>query len=647
MFMCMNTFFSMPNTPRQVSDDHDPGNILVVDDTPENLAILTSMLAERGYLVRPAINGEVALKAVKRNPPDLILLDIMMPRMSGFEVCETLKTNERTRTIPIIFISALHKVEDKVKAFALGGVDYITKPFQLEEVLARVETHMALLRLHRKLRANEAQLTKILGQIERAKREWEITADSLSYVVCLLDRQGLILRVNRTIEHWNLSDVLAARGQSIHAVFHPDCHDPACYLHSFLSHAWEEVSMGISIGSEEYDPVLKRYISIQLRPLISTADETDASDSTNVAVAVISDITRQKQAENSLKRHNSMLDILNQMNDQFQECRTEAETYEVVASICSRLFPLDSGALYLRHEADDLLQMVSSWGDGSDTSADASVQFPCDVCMGQFDVDTYTTQRVAHDTLCRHLSNPPKYGFLCLPIKGPDQLLGVVYAALGTEDSGTSVAGDGLLIASRHMMLSRVAKHYALALANVRLREKLRIEAIRDPLTGLYNRRYMEESLDREALRAKRRGTPVGILMFDIDHFKRLNDTYGHKAGDRVLKKLGALFRQYTRSEDVACRYGGEEFLLILPETPLEIVRQRAEELRESIKTHLHITWQDRMLSITISIGVAGFPHHGGTVNQVVSAADQALYQAKHQGRDQVCVATDAPGDSV
>ena len=121
-----------------------PGNILIVDDTPENLEILTRMLVEQGYLVRPAINGDVALKAVRRNMPDLILLDIMMPTMSGFEVCERLKADKETREIPVIFLSALHKVSDKVRAFSLGGVDYITKPFQLEEVLVRVETHLAL-----------------------------------------------------------------------------------------------------------------------------------------------------------------------------------------------------------------------------------------------------------------------------------------------------------------------------------------------------------------------------------------------------------------------------------------------------------------------------------------------------------------------
>lgn len=625
-------------------------NILVVDDTPENLAILTSMLVERGYLVRPAINGEVALKAVERNPPDLILLDIMMPKMSGFEVCETLKADDRTREIPIIFISALHKVLDKVKAFSLGGVDYITKPFQLEEVLARVETHMALRRLHRELQANNVRLEEeicervkaentvkqSLLQIERAKQEWEITADSLSYVVCLLDRQGRVLRVNRTIEHWNLARVVDVKGQGLHDLLHAKCMDEACYLRGFLSHAWDEVSLGISIGCEEFDPLLKRYVSIQLRPLSSQPSSQEDSVLTSFAVAVVSDITRQKQAENGLKRHNAILDVLNQMSDLFQECRTEPETYEVVASICHRLFPSDSGALYLKEDGTNTLRMMISWGEGVNGDA----VFPCEDCLIQIKHDVYAVKHSAHQTICRHLSSSPELGYLCMPIKAAEQVLGFLSLLLGNKDSGDSVDEGEMVIESRQMVISRVAKHYALALLNLRLREKLRIEAIRDPLTDLYNRRYMEESLARETLRARRRGTPVGILMFDIDHFKTLNDTYGHEAGDKVLEKLGALFRKYTRSEDVACRYGGEEFLLILPETPLETVLQRAEELRKLIKDHLRIPWQDLVLSVTISVGVAAFPHHGSEVKQVVAAADGALYQAKKQGRDQVVVAS-------
>ena len=133
----------------------DKPSILVVDDTPANLQLLASVLKERGYKTRPVPSGLLALQAALSEPPDLILLDINMPEMNGFEVCQSLKADEKLRDIPVIFISALNEVLDKVKAFAVGGVDYITKPFQFDEVQARVDTHLKLWHLQQELR--EAQ----------------------------------------------------------------------------------------------------------------------------------------------------------------------------------------------------------------------------------------------------------------------------------------------------------------------------------------------------------------------------------------------------------------------------------------------------------------------------------------------------------
>ncbi len=141
-------------------------DILIVDDTPENLTVLRQMLAEHNYMVRPALNGEIAIKAVNTSSPDLILLDIRMPGMDGYEVCKQLKSEEKTRRIPVIFISALNELDDKIKAFSLGGVDYITKPFQAEEVLARVKTHLTLRSLQKSLEDKNAQLQKALDEIK-------------------------------------------------------------------------------------------------------------------------------------------------------------------------------------------------------------------------------------------------------------------------------------------------------------------------------------------------------------------------------------------------------------------------------------------------------------------------------------------------
>jgi diguanylate cyclase (GGDEF)-like protein len=170
----------------------------------------------------------------------------------------------------------------------------------------------------------------------------------------------------------------------------------------------------------------------------------------------------------------------------------------------------------------------------------------------------------------------------------------------------------------------------------------LRELSVRDPLTGLFNRRYMEEILALEIIRAMRKEYPIGIIMVDIDHFKHINDINGHAAGDAVLVQAGNILRDCVRASDAACRYGGEEFVFVLPEASQKITQMRAEYMREEIR-NLHISVQDQILeAVTVSIGVAAFPMNGLTGDAVLRAADDALYQAKDAGRDRVILANKA-----
>jgi diguanylate cyclase (GGDEF)-like protein len=168
-----------------------------------------------------------------------------------------------------------------------------------------------------------------------------------------------------------------------------------------------------------------------------------------------------------------------------------------------------------------------------------------------------------------------------------------------------------------------------------------------DPLTGLYNRRYLNTTLDRELARCARENQPMSMMMIDIDHFKRVNDTHGHQAGDEVLAQLGALLCENARTEDIACRYGGEEFLLLLPKMPLPVALKRAEELRTAF-AKMAIQAGDRMIKCTLSIGISGYPVHGISPDILVRRADIALYSAKAQGRDQVVMfSEDAMSPSI
>jgi diguanylate cyclase (GGDEF)-like protein len=176
-------------------------------------------------------------------------------------------------------------------------------------------------------------------------------------------------------------------------------------------------------------------------------------------------------------------------------------------------------------------------------------------------------------------------------------------------------------------------------LASLRLRDSLRDQSIRDPLTGLFNRRFMQESLDRELHRARRKNRSLAVLFLDIDHFKRFNDTYGHEAGDFVLRSFADLFRRHFRNDDVICRYGGEEFAVILPESSSADAAKRAATLRAAVKK-IGLRYRGQPLDqVTFSIGIAAFPEHGQTGEELLRAADQCLYQSKAEGRDRVTVA--------
>jgi diguanylate cyclase (GGDEF)-like protein len=192
------------------------------------------------------------------------------------------------------------------------------------------------------------------------------------------------------------------------------------------------------------------------------------------------------------------------------------------------------------------------------------------------------------------------------------------------------------LTGSKQHLAVTFGEHIALALAHLKLRESLRDQAIRDPLTSLFNRRYMEESLEGELRRAIRKQRPLGVIMLDLDHFKRFNDTFGHEAGDTLLREFANFLKTHVRREDIICRYGGEEFTLILPEASLENTCKRAEQIREAVQ-FLRVEYRRRSLgAVTISLGVAAFPEHGSSPDALLRAADAALYRAKAEGRDQV-----------
>ncbi|KPA17530.1 diguanylate cyclase [Candidatus Magnetomorum sp. HK-1] len=387
----------------------------------------------------------------------------------------------------------------------------------------------------------------------------------------------------------------------------------------------------------------------------------------NIMVKTISNhITERERAERALKRHKEMLEelvgertteleksnskltitvkelewrtneilLLNKLGDLLHACDSEEETYQIVINICRQLFPQDSGYLCIFDDTQKVLRIVSSWGE----SEPEELEFEHNQCWAIRRGKEHFVQDPEVDPICPHLHFYPKDGCLCAPMSAQGEVLGMIHLCIGLTDvSNRTEDTRKHIIESKLILVKSMVERYAPSLINLRLRQTLKIQSIRDPLTGLYNRRHMQESLEREARRVERRSTSLGIIMIDVDHFKAFNDTYGHEAGDVVLKELGAFLKQRTRGEDIACRYGGEEFMLILTDANPDNTSIKAEEIRKDVKERLKIKHHGQTLNITISLGVAIYPLHGLTTEETLKAADMALYKAKANGRN--CVA--------
>ena len=327
-------------------------------------------------------------------------------------------------------------------------------------------------------------------------------------------------------------------------------------------------------------------------------------------------------------------DKLTELVDVLQSCQTVEEAYQIAASTLPTVLPSHSGALCITSSSRNIVEAVATWGD---TLATEKTFAPAS-CWALRRGKAHIVNGSASPLQCAHVTASSADSYLCIPLVAQGEMLGLLYVEHPTRFLSLSAgpSDDGTEALARRA--SAVARRISLVLTNLRLRETLRHQSVRDPLTGLFNRRFMEESLERELLRGDRNGQPVALIMLDIDHFKQFNDTFGHQAGDAVLRELGDFLSQRTRGQDIACRFGGEEFVLILAGASVDVARKRAELLREGLKELTALHAGQTLGKITVSAGVSAFPDHGATAEDLIHAADQALYRAKAEGRDRVIV---------
>lgn len=488
--------------------------VLIVDDTLESLRVLSTILQTHGYRVRTAINGTMALQTIHVAPPDIILLDIRLPDRDGYEVCTLLKNDKKTRHIPVIFISALDDTLDKARAFAAGGIDYITKPFQTEEVVARLDHHLSIQQTREALRTSEERYRAILQEQVQTEEKLRLVNEQLSQTVA------------------------------------------------------------------------------------------------------------------ELEQHKREYAILNRMSSFLHRSENSEEAYTISLPFMRELFPDQTGALYILNSNKQHLQPVASWGDETLHAKTISARKCWALAGGR--VHLVEDERDSLECDCYEEEPPPPY--ICVQLTTRGETLGVLHL----------IPDKDLSEQERHhwvRLVIMVADLLALALSNIQLREKLREQSTRDSLTGLYNRRFFDEVLAREISHARRHDRALSIILFDIDEFKHLNTTYGYEIGDILLQKMAQLLLLRSRRSDFACRFGGDEMVLLLSESSLENTRRRAEELSTEMKTiQLEINGEFIPL-LTVSVGVAHYPNHGLTTRDLTRAADNALYRAKYEGRNRVCIA--------
>ena len=466
-------------------------HILIVDDTPVNRRLLSEGLAKRGYETRSVPDGPQALAAVRSTLPDLILLDIQMPDMDGYEVCRHLKEDERCRDIPIIFISSMHQARDIVNAFVAGGVDYVTKPFKFEEVVARIETHLSLRNLQRELEQSNVELGRNIHEL-----------DTLRIIAQTLNQATTLEEATQS----GLETILILLGAQA---------------------GW--LTLMDQLG------VMRLAATYHLPPTIQDISNLDGICSSCEFRRRLRDTTM---------------------------------TEPTIVPECALLQQIYGSSQHLPLHVSIPLQM-----EGRTT--------------GMLNLLT-TPERVA------------------------------------TENE--------------RRLFRTIGDQYSATIERARLFEDVQTLATTDPLTSLFNRRHFFALGEQVIRHARRYNRPLSAILYDIDRFKRVNDTYGHIVGDQVLRAVADRCQAALRQPDLQARYGGEEFVILLPETGPREAQQVAERLREHVAEPA-IESDSAAVSVSISLGVAGLDEWGSLIlDELLKSADEALYESKRNGRDRVTV---------
>lgn len=581
--------------------------ILVVEDELLIAGDLRQALEAMGHSVAAQLpaDGDV-LRAVAEARPDLVLLDIhLRGELDGVETAQRIRARHG---VPVVFLTA-HADHEAVRQAALSEpLGYLVKPLNARELRVTLELAAYKLQMERRLRDSEARLATTLRSIGDA--------------VIATDTAGHVTFINPAAARLVGLGPEGAVGRELGAVLRlvdTGTGEPLADLTARAIAAGESVTLAQPARLIAADGT-ERLVADSAAPLIAD------SGAVTGAVIVLHDVTAQQRAEAAQRRRTLEVTALSELAGDLLRCGSPEEAYAVIARAARRLFPGDAGALYIRRAGAPALQPVVAWG----AVASVGGQLHDGNCWALQHGRLHTPLEPQRACACTGAPERPQRSY-CVPLMAEAEILGLLHIQI----DGAQPAPDDPEEGQRRSRLAlAVAEHAALGLANIRLRETLREQAIRDPLTGLYNRRYLEATLERELRRAARNHYPVGIIVLDIDHFKHYNDAYGHDAGDTVLRALGIFLLGSVRADDIVCRFGGEEFVLVLPSAPQAAALARAEQICAGARG-LRVSHQERSLGpITVSLGVTTLPEEELSFAAALARADAALYEAKRGGRD-------------
>jgi diguanylate cyclase (GGDEF)-like protein/PAS domain S-box-containing protein len=373
---------------------------------------------------------------------------------------------------------------------------------------------------------------------------------------------------------------------------------------------------------------------------ISTSIIPNVAGRPTMMIITVMDISSRKEAEfklqvtqaqlgqrvDELEARTHQITLLTEMSNMLQVCLRPDEAYNFIGRYAARLFSQTAGVLMIFNPNSKQLLPQARWGQ----LEVEPLAYAMEDCWALRSGQAYLAPEGGAARLCRHFQQKLTHGSLCVPILSEGEIIGVINL-LACE-------GSGSLMEAQIQLASAMAEQIGLALSNLQLRDNLHQQAIHDPLTGLYNRYHLRESLESELIVAEQTGAPVSVVMIDLDHFKAMNTRYGHLNVDALLSEFGKLMQSFAINGEVALRYGGDEFVLILPNTSLEQAGERAEQLRRRVRQLVVNLGGQSIQNLTLSIGIAGWPRHGRTFTELLKAADAALFRAKEE-RDRVVIA--------